>query len=65
VRKDETEKGWGGGKGKERGGERSEGKVRKDETEKGRGGGGGEERREQWRKAEDGYHSVTRGRKRG
>ena len=41
MRKDETEKGWGGGKGKERGGERSEGKVRKDETEKGRGGGGG------------------------
>lgn len=38
-------------KGKERGGERSEGKVRKDETETGRG----EERREQWRKAEDGY----------
>lgn len=50
-------------KGKERGGERSEGKVRKDETETGRGRG--EERREQWRKAEDGYHSVTRGRKRG
>jgi hypothetical protein len=41
VRKDETEKGRGGGEGKERGGERSEGKVRKDETEKGRGGGGG------------------------